>query len=118
MLLADEVRPPCWGEGTLFYGPEDDGRTEADRDIRESEAKSLCHGCLFRLRCLERALVNREQYGVWGGMGEAERKKFRDHLLAEGYANHDMPHGQELVAAMRSFYRSEGREFALNKVAI
>jgi len=118
MLLADEVRPPCWDQGTLFYGTEDDGRTEQDRDVREAEAKSLCHGCPFRMRCLERALVNRERYGVWGGMGEAERARFRDHLIKEGYTNRDMPTGRELTAALRSFYKAERRAFALNKVAL
>ena len=115
MLLPDEWHPPCWEQGVLFYGPEDDGRTEQDRDVREAEARHLCMGCVVRLRCLERALVHKERYGVWGGMGEAERHRFRAHLTAEGYNDNDLPHGEELLAALRSFYKSEGRPFALNK---
>jgi len=48
-------------------------------------------------------------------MGEAERHRFRAHLTAEGYNDNDLPHGEELLAALRSFYKSEGRPFALNK---
>lgn len=117
MLLVDEWHPPCWQQGVLFYGPEDDGRTEQDRDVREAEARSLCTICPIRTRCLERALVHRERYGVWGGMGEAERQRFREHLNSEGYSNNDMPHGPELIAAMRQFYLAERRPFAFNKVA-
>lgn len=115
-LDEHDPTPPCHLQTALFFGTEDDARTEADRDIRESEAKSLCHGCRYRLRCLERAVVHKERYGVWGGLGEAERQRFMDHLKAEGYTDRDMPHERELLAALREFYRVEERTIALAKV--
>jgi hypothetical protein len=37
-------------------------------------AKSICHYCPVIQKCGQWALDNREQYGVWGGMSEAERR--------------------------------------------
>lgn len=117
-LDEHEPHPPCHNLTDLFFGTEDDARTEFERDIREAEAKSMCMTeCQYRLRCLERAVVHRERYGVWGGTGEAERKRFQEHLAAEGYTSRDMPHGLELLAALRAFYRTENRTYALSKVA-
>ena len=117
-LDESDPKPPCHNETDLFFGTEDDARTEFERDIREAEAKSRCFICMYRFRCLERAVVHRERYGVWGGTGEAERKRFQEHLAAEGYTSRDMPHGIELLAALREFYRAEEREYALAKVAV
>lgn len=111
----NDPNPQCKGYGDMFFGTEDDGRQEAERDIREAEARAICHVCIYRWRCLEGAMVHRERYGVWGGMGEAERKRFRAHLLMEGYSDRDMPLGIELIAATRAFYRTEERVRALEK---
>lgn len=105
-----KVQPLCKGETELFYGPEDDGRDEEGRAEREDLCKQICWTCPFRIRCLEEALVNRELWGVWGGQGEGERKRFRAHLLAEGYAGGEIPSGRELYAAERSFRREMARE--------
>jgi WhiB family redox-sensing transcriptional regulator len=42
-----------------------------------SGAKAVCRQCPVREDCLEHALVNREHYGIWGGMSERERKRIR-----------------------------------------
>lgn len=39
----------------------------------EDEAKGVCQVCPIRTDCLEHALLNREEYGIWGGMTVAER---------------------------------------------
>src|SRR5215472_12428044 len=36
-------------------------------------AKAICGRCLVRSECLTWALTTREQFGVWGGLSEAER---------------------------------------------
>jgi len=36
-------------------------------------AKEVCSGCPVRETCLEYALVNRIEYGVWGGLTRNER---------------------------------------------
>lgn len=93
----------------LFYGPDIDGRTEKYRVARETKAKSICiTSCSCRLDCLENALVLDEQQGVWGGMSESERYKFREHLRREGYDS--IPEGDEFWAALHSFYRAMERD--------
>lgn len=43
---------------------------EAKNDVR---AKQVCASCLVRPECLQYALARPEEYGVWGGLNEAER---------------------------------------------
>jgi len=65
----------CRDAGDLFFGP--DGERGADRDVREKQATVLCAGCPVRSECLEYALRRPEAYGVWGGLGEDERKALK-----------------------------------------
>ena len=61
---------PCSGVTHLFY-PERGNRVAADR------AKAICGGCTARLDCLEYALRNNEEHGVWGGTTVSERRVLR-----------------------------------------
>ncbi len=58
---------------TLFY-PE-----AVDLAIcpEESQAKALCGRCPVENECLAFAIENAEQYGIWGGMNHAERRRAR-----------------------------------------
>lgn len=38
-------------------------------------AKDICRKCPVQAECLEYALINREEHGVWGGTSERARKK-------------------------------------------
>jgi WhiB family transcriptional regulator, redox-sensing transcriptional regulator len=54
------------GDTDLFFGPE--AETAEERRSREAKAISICADCPVRPACLARALANREQHGVWGGV--------------------------------------------------
>src|SRR6188472_3108903 len=41
------------------------------------EAKRVCRRCPVRSDCLESALADDEQYGIWGGASPDERRKIR-----------------------------------------
>lgn len=41
---------------------------------QEREAKAVCHQCPVRKQCKTYALNNREEFGVWGGLSEADRR--------------------------------------------
>jgi WhiB family redox-sensing transcriptional regulator len=64
----------CHGaDPELFFGPPGiEPRT--DRQRRETEAKTLCRECPAMLACRTHALEQGEVYGVWGGLGEQERR--------------------------------------------
>jgi WhiB family redox-sensing transcriptional regulator len=68
--------PPEWQERALCaqtdpeaFFPEKGGSTR--------EAKRICLGCEVRAECLEYALANDERFGIWGGMSERERRRYR-----------------------------------------
>ncbi|MET0979738.1 MAG: WhiB family transcriptional regulator [Candidatus Saccharimonadales bacterium] len=41
------------------------------------DAKKICGQCDVQAQCLEYALTNNVQFGVWGGTTEAERRRMR-----------------------------------------
>jgi WhiB family transcriptional regulator, redox-sensing transcriptional regulator len=44
-------------------------------EARQQEALAMCAECPVRRECLEHALANGEQYGIWGGLREGERRR-------------------------------------------
>jgi WhiB family redox-sensing transcriptional regulator len=45
--------------------------------VQTEEAKEVCRGCPVRRQCLEWAMENGQDSGVWGGLGEAERRALK-----------------------------------------
>ena len=105
--IPRELLPACYRLLHLFFGEEIDGRTERDRVVREAKARRQCFKCIYRHKCLRRAVMLGEEIGVWGGMGEGERRRFVAHLKNEGYDPADPPDEKEFLAALASFYRKE-----------
>lgn len=47
-------------------------------DIRGVQiAQRICAGCPVQVACLEHALTERIDHGVWGGASERERRRMR-----------------------------------------
>jgi WhiB family redox-sensing transcriptional regulator len=64
----------CRGaDAELFFGPPG-METRVERMRRESTAKAMCRDCPAVLACRTYALEQGEVYGVWGGLGEQERR--------------------------------------------
>ena len=40
-------------------------------------AKAVCDGCEARVECLEFAVSTNQEYGIWGGTSEEERRVLR-----------------------------------------
>jgi WhiB family redox-sensing transcriptional regulator len=59
----------------LFFGP--DGESAGAQETRERRAKRVCSGCPAITACLRHALDANIKSGVWGGMGEDERRRYR-----------------------------------------
>ena len=65
-------RGACVGEDpTLFY-PEN--RDQMVRLEQEQRAKQICGSCAVRSVCLDYAVTFKQQYGIWGGLNEHERR--------------------------------------------
>lgn len=63
----------CRALPDLFYNSEDEARSTRRR--KEAAAKKLCGRCPVIEACRRHAMDQRELYGVWGGMTEAERHR-------------------------------------------
>ena len=47
------------------------------RGEKARPAKEVCRQCKVREECLEYALDTSEKFGIWGGLSEKERRKFK-----------------------------------------
>lgn len=76
------IDPFAWQDGAactdqppeLFF-PEN--RTITEARLLVERARVVCADCAVRRDCLEFALRNHENFGVWGGMTPQERKAIR-----------------------------------------
>ena len=59
----------CLGVDPELFFP---GRGESTR-----AAKEVCAGCTVRTECLDHAIAVPERFGVWGGLSERERRRYR-----------------------------------------
>jgi WhiB family transcriptional regulator, redox-sensing transcriptional regulator len=48
-----------------------------ERGGSSKAARAVCAQCAVRDKCLEYALNNKEQFGIWGGTSERERRRLR-----------------------------------------
>ncbi|MGB4758745.1 MAG: WhiB family transcriptional regulator [Candidatus Saccharimonadales bacterium] len=72
--LITDTPTPCKGMDYYpFYGPSKE--RDGSRRVREAAAKELCGHCAVMPICLQVALANNEQSGVWGGMTEDDRRR-------------------------------------------
>ncbi|WP_234809173.1 WhiB family transcriptional regulator [Mycobacteroides saopaulense] len=69
----------------LFYPADDERPTERRR--REQRAREVCRGCVVATQCLAYALETEDSHGIWGGMTEAERQRFRLLLAARKHVS-------------------------------
>lgn len=97
------IEPRCKGLVHIMYGDELDLRDEEGKEQREALAKSICSECELQLACIEFALLNNEELGVWGNFTPGERRVFKRWLNQNGYRG-ALPSGKELLATIE-FYR-------------
>ena len=67
--LGWQERALCAQTDPEAFFPEKGGSTR--------EAKRVCQSCDVRAECLEYALAHDERFGIWGGLSERERRRFK-----------------------------------------
>lgn len=79
----DSPNRGCASPGDVqFFAPDvEDHQQKRKFDTRP--AKRLCRQCPFVRECLDWALVTNQQFGVWGGMDERQRRAIRKCLRGE-----------------------------------
>ncbi len=83
----DSDKPDDWRDSglcrdenpELFFplGGENGHRRSGVNLLQEEEAKKVCNRCPVRVECREWALGSGEEFGVWGGLNENERRSLR-----------------------------------------
>jgi WhiB family redox-sensing transcriptional regulator len=53
-----------------------------DSTLDTLAAKRICFGCEVRVECLQYAIDNDEQHGIWGGLNERSRSKLQGKRVA------------------------------------
>ena len=74
MLYAVIPEPTSWQADAACRESDAEQFFSLD-ETRQQEALALCAECPVRRECLEHAIANGEQYGIWGGTRESERRR-------------------------------------------
>lgn len=65
---------------SIFYGDEDrTGKARHHPNLTVDEvarARRVCNACPVQMQCLEWSIVNREEFGIWGGSTAGQRKRW------------------------------------------
>jgi WhiB family redox-sensing transcriptional regulator len=69
-----QLEGSCRGVDSSLFFHTDNERGLA-RERRENRAKAICGSCPVLERCRRHALAVQEPYGIWGGLGETERRE-------------------------------------------
>jgi WhiB family redox-sensing transcriptional regulator len=65
-----------WVDHAACRGPDvDPGWFFVATGRNATAAKKVCSGCSVRRACLEYALACNEEFGIWGGASEKERRR-------------------------------------------
>ena len=65
----------CRGNHSHLFFPPTTSERKDERERRELRAKAVCRVCPVQEDCLEYAMESTEQYGIWGGFTETERRQ-------------------------------------------
>ena len=68
--------PPKWQRQGACLGAHPD-LFFPERGQSTQPAKEICKICQVKEECLQFALDINERFGIWGGMSEGERRKFK-----------------------------------------
>lgn len=72
------ARGACRRSDPELFFPVSPAGPSADQAAR---AKLICTGCPVQPECLEFALDSGQDFGVWGGTSESERRKMRRRMM-------------------------------------
>lgn len=106
---------PCMESPELFFAND-----RYPEDIKA--AKKMCGTCDVRLACLQLALDNREQHGIWGGFTEVERARMTPttpttRVCALAECNAHVPVGRRLFCSTSHGNRANNRAYEARRAA-
>jgi WhiB family transcriptional regulator, redox-sensing transcriptional regulator len=73
-------RAACLGAATDLFFPVGAAGAAGGAADETRRARQICASCPVRQQCLAYALASGQQYGIWGGSDEQERRRLRRKL--------------------------------------
>lgn len=75
---------------SIFYGDEDrSGKARHHPNLTVDEvarARRICNACPVQMQCLDHAIRNREEFGIWGGSTAGQRRNWIKQFEQQNYA--------------------------------
>lgn len=75
-----QLTAPAWHEQAIC-AQTDPEEFFPDKGGSTAIAKRICNTCPVQAECLDHALIHQEQFGIWGGTSERERRRMLDELV-------------------------------------
>lgn len=75
-ILGPDERKDTW-RGDALCAQTDPEAFFPDKGGSTRDAKRICAQCAVRQKCLEWAVDHDERFGIWGGMSERERRRYK-----------------------------------------
>jgi WhiB family transcriptional regulator, redox-sensing transcriptional regulator len=79
--LIDTAEDELWWQERALCAQTDPEAFFPEKGGSTRDAKKVCVGCDVRSECLEYALEHDERFGIWGGLSERERRKFKKDVV-------------------------------------
>ena len=69
-----QLKAACRGPHSAIFFPPAQFERKEEKEAREARAKAICATCPVQPECLDFALKTRQEFGIWGGTTEDERR--------------------------------------------
>jgi WhiB family redox-sensing transcriptional regulator len=76
MKITEVITPPEWMKKALC-AEVDPEMFYPEKNTDGTVAKRICLRCDVKVECLQYAIDNKEDHGIWGGLNERSRRKLR-----------------------------------------
>jgi WhiB family redox-sensing transcriptional regulator len=76
-LLDEEGPGPAWQDAASCATADPEAWFPEPGGHDGEMAKAVCRSCPVKRECLEYAMARNEQWGVWGGLSELERRTLK-----------------------------------------
>lgn len=74
-MEPSKISTPCHSDPDKWF---------SDSKKKQRQAKEVCAACPLQQACLREALVEDEDWGVWGGLNTEERAELKERLNPPG----------------------------------
>lgn len=75
-VFSVSIEDQAWKRDAVCSSADPDAFFPSSGEDQRAQ-KKICGTCPVKAQCLQEALDNDERWGIWGGLGPAERRRMR-----------------------------------------